>query len=46
MPPNQNREIRMAFKITKNGNGHQGVFYNLEAGRQPTSVPSLSKAIW
>ena len=34
MPPNQNREIRMAFKITKDGNGHQGVFYNLEAGRQ------------
>ena len=34
MPANQNREIRMAFKITKDGNGHQGVFYNLEAGRQ------------
>lgn len=34
MLPNQNREIRMAFKITKDGNGHRGVFYNLEAGRQ------------
>jgi len=33
-PPNLNREIRMAFKITKDGNGHQGMFYNLEAGRQ------------
>jgi hypothetical protein len=34
MPPNLNREIRMAFKITKDANGHQGVFYNLEAARQ------------
>src|SRR5712671_1996725 len=34
IPPNQNREFRMAFKITKDGTGHQGVFYNLEAGRQ------------
>ena len=33
-PPNLNREIRMAFKITKDGNDHRGVFYNLEAGRQ------------
>lgn len=32
--PNQNREIRMVFKITKDGNGHQGMFYNLDAGRQ------------
>ena len=30
-PPNQNREIRLAFKITKDGNG---ALYNLEAGRQ------------
>jgi len=33
-PPNQSREIRMAFKITKEDNGAQGVFYNLDAGRQ------------
>jgi uncharacterized protein (TIGR03435 family) len=32
--PAPNREIRMAFKITKDGNAHQGVFYNLDAGRQ------------
>jgi uncharacterized protein (TIGR03435 family) len=34
VPPNQGREIRMAFKITKDGNAYQGMFYNLEAGRQ------------
>jgi uncharacterized protein (TIGR03435 family) len=34
MPPNQNREMRIAFKITKQGSAHQGIFYNLETGRQ------------
>src|SRR5262245_10149860 len=34
IPPNQNREIRMAFNITKEGTTHRGMFYNLEAGRQ------------
>jgi len=33
-PPNQDREIRFALKITKAGNNLQGIFYNLEAGRQ------------
>ena len=33
-PPNQNREIRLAIKITKDGNALQGALYNLEAGRQ------------
>ena len=34
IPPNQGREIRLAFKITKDGNAYQGMFYNLEANRQ------------
>ena len=33
-PPNQNREIRLAFKIAGNGNAYQGRFFNLENGRQ------------
>ena len=33
-PPNQNDEIRLAFKIDKNGNAYEGRFYNLENGRQ------------
>ena len=33
-PPNQNGEIRLAFKIDKNGNTYQGTFYNLANGRQ------------
>ncbi len=33
-PLNQNREIRFAFKIEKNGAAYQGRFYNLTAGRQ------------
>ena len=34
IPPNQNDEIRLAFKIDRNGNAYQGRFYNLENGRQ------------
>jgi len=34
IPPNQNDGIRLAFKIDKNGNVYQGVFYNLANGRQ------------
>jgi len=34
IPPNQNDGIRLAFKIDKNGNAYQGVFYNLANGRQ------------
>ncbi|HEY1337674.1 MAG TPA: hypothetical protein VGF59_09205, partial [Bryobacteraceae bacterium] len=34
LTPVPNREIRMAFKITKDGNAHQGMYYNLDAGRQ------------
>ena len=34
LTPAPNREIRMVFKITKDGNAHQGMFYNLDAGRQ------------
>jgi len=34
IPPNQNDGIRLAFKIAKNGNAYQGVFYNLANGRQ------------
>ncbi|MEI9814450.1 MAG: hypothetical protein WDO18_18210 [Acidobacteriota bacterium] len=33
-PPNQNADIRLVFKIAKNGNAYQGNFYNLENGRQ------------
>ena len=33
-PANQNGEIRLAFKIAKNGNAYEGRFYNLENGRQ------------
>src|SRR5690242_12652616 len=32
--PNQNLEIRMAFKIDKDGGTEKGVAYNLAAGRQ------------
>jgi uncharacterized protein (TIGR03435 family) len=32
--PNRNLEIRLAFKIAKNGSAHEGRFYNLDAGRQ------------
>src|SRR6185503_12045761 len=34
IPPNQNDGVRLAFKIDKNGNAYQGVFYNLANGRQ------------
>lgn len=34
MPPNQRVEIRLAFKITNDGNNYRGVFYNLAANRQ------------
>jgi uncharacterized protein (TIGR03435 family) len=34
LTPVPNREIRMVFQITRDGNAHQGVFYNLAAGRQ------------
>jgi len=34
VPPNQSREIRMVFQIRKDGSALQGMFYNLEAGRQ------------
>src|SRR5882672_1191965 len=33
-PPNRNDEIRLAFKIDKNGNTYQGTFHNLANGRQ------------
>ena len=33
-PPNQNGEIRLVFKIDKNGDLYKGRFYNLENGRQ------------
>jgi uncharacterized protein (TIGR03435 family) len=33
-PPNQNGEIRLAFKIDKNGSTYQGTFYNLANGHQ------------
>ena len=32
--PNQKREIRTVFRITRDGNSHQGVVYNLETSRQ------------
>src|SRR6185436_19024691 len=34
LTPVPNREIRMVFKITRDGNTHQGVYYNIDAGRQ------------
>jgi uncharacterized protein (TIGR03435 family) len=34
IPPNQNDGVRLAFKIDKNGNAYQGIFYNLANGRQ------------
>src|SRR5690242_17900083 len=33
-PPNQSQGIRLAIKITKDGDGLKGTFYNLAAGRQ------------
>src|SRR5206468_8415770 len=33
-PPNQNGELRLVFKIDKNGDVYQGRFYNLENSRQ------------
>jgi uncharacterized protein (TIGR03435 family) len=33
-PPNQNGEIRLVFRIDRNGDLYQGRFYNLENGRQ------------
>jgi len=33
-PPNQNVELRLVFKIDKNGDAYQGRFYNLANGRQ------------
>ena len=33
-PPNQNAEIRLAFKIDRSGDAYQGRFYNLANGRQ------------
>ena len=34
LAPVPNREIRMVFKITRDGDAHQGVYYNIDAGRQ------------
>src|SRR5262245_27422704 len=34
LTPVPNREIRMAFKIGKDGNGYQGMYYNIDARRQ------------
>ena len=34
LTPVPNREIRIAFKITKDGSAYQGLYYNIEAGRQ------------
>src|SRR5215475_12803864 len=34
LTPVPNREIRMAFKITKDGSAYQGLYYNVDAGRQ------------
>jgi len=34
--PERNLEIRLAFKIAKNGSAHEGRFYNFDAGRQAT----------
>jgi hypothetical protein len=33
IPPNQNGELRLIFKIARNGNAYQGVFYNLANSR-------------
>ena len=33
-PPNQSGELRLVFKIDKNGDLYQGHFYNLANGRQ------------
>ena len=32
--PNQNAEVRLVFKIDKNGSAYRGTFYNLGNGRQ------------
>src|SRR6185369_1006166 len=32
--PGRNLEVRLAFKIARNGSAHDGRFYNLDAGRQ------------
>jgi uncharacterized protein (TIGR03435 family) len=34
LTPAPNRDVRMVFAITRDGNTHQGVYYNLDAGRQ------------
>ncbi|HEX3877711.1 MAG TPA: TIGR03435 family protein [Bryobacteraceae bacterium] len=34
LTPAPNREIRIAFNITKDGNAYRGLYYNIEAGRQ------------
>ena len=34
LAPVPNREIRLAFKITKDGTAYQGLYYNVAAGRQ------------
>jgi uncharacterized protein (TIGR03435 family) len=34
LTPNPNLEIRMVFRITKDDSAHQGMLYNLAAGRQ------------
>ena len=34
MTPVPNREIRIAFKLTRGGSAYQGLYYNIEAGRQ------------
>jgi uncharacterized protein (TIGR03435 family) len=34
LTPAPNREIRMAFKITREGDAHRGVYYNVDARRQ------------
>jgi uncharacterized protein (TIGR03435 family) len=33
-PPNQNRELRVIVRISKNGTTHQGVLYNIDQGGQ------------
>lgn len=34
LAPAPNREIRMVFRILRDGSAHQGVFYNIETSRQ------------
>lgn len=47
LTPNLNLEIRMVFRITKADSAHQGMLYNLAAGRQfnlaPTDIVVIDK---